>query len=44
MVFQGLLVLISLDHGAVYIVHLTVRPVFGPMRLCQSTLGDRASQ
>jgi hypothetical protein len=42
--FPSLIVLVSLDHGAVYTVHLTVRTIFGPMCVCQSTLGDRASE
>jgi hypothetical protein len=38
------IVSISLDYGAVYAEHLAGRTVLDPMRLCQITLGDRASE
>jgi hypothetical protein len=44
MTFHRFIVSISLDYGAVYPEHLAGRTVLDPICLCQSTLGDRASE
>jgi hypothetical protein len=40
----SLIILVGLDHGAVYTAHLTVWTLFGTKWSCQSTLGGRASE